>query len=183
MFFVSLILFVLGPLAVLGMRPCLSCRQQGLDGRIGAIEGEIASLAGQVAHDSNEVQTVTAEIRAVGRLSPTVSAEIASPGIWAADMERLQRAGAALEELLAYRRSIDARLAQYRSLMRDRKSELAGLQTAREQNAGFQRLITDNLHIIYIVFLVGAFLTVASSLLWHTMVQRRVDRILQLWST
>ena len=182
-FFVSLILLVLLPLAILKSDIWLEYRQRHLDGNTAAVEEELAMLCRAVAGDSNEVAALDAQVTDIAR-SEQIFTEDSDPGsLWRPDSRWSEMGKAHILELWDRRESLTNRLGQSRALLWEKTADLARLRARKDENSYLRERIQVHRIFLYGVLLAGVFGVVLSTLLWGGLVQVRVNAVLARWAS
>ena len=182
-FFVSLILLVLLPLAILKSDIWLAYRQKHLDGDAAALEEELTMLGRAVAVDSNEVAALDAQVIEIAR-SEQIFTEDSDPGsLWRPDSRWSEMGKAHILALWDRQEALRDRLGQSHALAREKTADLVRLCARKDENTYLRECIKAHRFFLYCVLLVGVFGVALSTLLWGGVVQVRVNAVLMRWAS
>ncbi|UCG59718.1 MAG: hypothetical protein JSU70_09405 [Phycisphaerales bacterium] len=178
MFYLCLIVFVIGPVAVFVFRGCLKCEEQQLDGNVAALEAELQSLSEDMVADSNQIETLDALEARVAQSEQVFTEGSDETSLWATQARWSDMGQARVEELWARRRVLEDRRATNRNLIRERTVSLAQLHSKKKQNEYLLQLIDKNSVVLQIGLLFGIAMTVIFAILWCFRIQAKVNGIL-----
>lgn len=182
-FFVSLILLVLFPLAILKSDLWLQYRQRYLDGDAAALEEELTMLGRAVAVDSNEVTALDAQVIEIARSEQIFTEGDEPRSLWRPDSRWSEMGKAHILALWDRQEALRDRLGQSRALTREKTADLVRLCARRDENTYLRECIKAHRFFLYCILSVGVFGVVLSTLLWGGLVQVRVNAVLMRWAS
>lgn len=182
MFFISLVLLVLIPGAILSSGFWLESREILLDGRLAALEAEIESLDRLIATDIDRLASLEAEVLDIARTEQVFSSGSEQGNLWGPDTRWSQMGRARVEEIWRRHEAVQKGMADSQTAARHKRADLVLAQAGKRQIAHRQAFVSNHRIALYGVILVGAFATVLFALLWSTLVQSRVNAILASWA-
>lgn len=182
-FFVSLILLVLLPLAILKSDIWLEYRQKHLDGNTAALEEELTMLGRAVAVDSNEVAALDAQVIEIARSEQIFTEGNEPRSLWRPDSRWSEMGKAHILALWDRQAALRDRLGQSHALIREKTADLVRLCARRDENTYLRECIKAHRFLLYCVLLVGVFGVALSTLLWGGLVQVRVNAVLMRWAS
>ncbi len=182
-FFVSLILLVLLPLAILKSDIWLECRERRLDGNAAALEEELTLLCREVAADSNEVAALDKEVLEIARSEQIFTEDSDPRSLWRPDSRWSEMGKAHILELWDRREMLGNRLGQSRTLLREKTADLAGVHARKDENSYLRASLRTHRLLLRGALVLGVFGVASSALLWGALVQTRVNAVLTRWAS
>ncbi len=182
MFFLSLILLVLLPLSVLSSDVWLELREKQLEADTSTLEAELESLSQQFAADSNEVDALDTEVSEIAHSEQVFIEGPDQRSLWRPDARWSEMGKARVQEIWRQRGILGDKLAQSRTLARQKKAELIQMLGRKDQITYLRQLIKEHTFMLYGVLLFGAFAVMFFALLWVVLVQSKVNAILRRWA-
>lgn len=182
MFFISLVLLVLIPSAILNSASWLESREVLLDGRLGALEAAMASLEQQIAGDKDHLAGLDAEVLDIARAEQVFSSGSEQGNLWGPDTRWSEMGRARVEEIWRRHGAVQKGLVEAQESVRQKRAELVLLQADKRQMEHLREAVSNHRVALYGVILVGAFATVLFALLWGALIQTRVNAILAFWA-
>ncbi|MDI6451671.1 hypothetical protein [Anaerobaca lacustris] len=182
MFFISLVLLILMPSAILNSSFWLESREILLDGRLAGLEAEIESLEQQIAGDKDHLAGLDAEVLDIARAEQVFSSGSEQGNLWGPDTRWSEMGRARVEEIWRRHGAAQKGLAEAQESVRQKRAELVLVQAGKSHMAHLRAVVSNHRVALYGVILVGAFATVLFALLWGALIQTRVNAILSSWA-
>ena len=182
-FFVSLILLILLPLAILKSDIWLQYRQKQLDGRMVILEEELASLSRAIATDGNDVAALDAEVIQIARSEQIFTEDSDPRSLWRPDSRWSEMGKAHILELWDRQKMLRNRVGQSQNLMREKTADLARLSAQKDENKYLRESLKGHRLWLYGALLLGVFGVSFSALLWGSFIQIRVNAVLTRWAS
>lgn len=182
MFFISLILLVFAPGALITSVIWLESREIVLDGRVTALEAEIESLEQMITGQRGRLESLEAEVLEIARAEQVFSGESQQGSLWGPDTRWSEMGRARVEEIWRRHEALEERLAESQASVREKRADLVMAQAGKRHIAHFSTFVSDRRVALYGLMLLGAFTTVLFGLLWGSLVQAKVNAILTYWT-
>ena len=182
-FFVSLILLILLPLAIVKSDIWLQYRQKQLDGRMVILEEELASLSRAIAADGNDVAALDAEVIQIARSEQIFTEDSDPRSLWRPDSRWSEMGKAHILELWDRQKMLTSRVGQSQNLMREKTADLARVLAQKDENKYLRECLRGHRLWLYGALLLGVFGVSFSALLWGSFIQIRVNAVLTRWAS
>ncbi|MFC1653083.1 hypothetical protein ACFL3F_05120 [Planctomycetota bacterium] len=179
MFALSLGVFVFVLVVLWGVSLCLDCKLKGIEGNLQALNTELTTISTAIAVDMNEVRALEAEEIALAKSEQMFTEGDDQATIWRADARWSEMGKSRVREIWNRRQMLQVRLTDLRTIHREKTSELMQLQAKEQQKTYLRDAIKNRRYQLYGILLLGGFGILLFAILWHALVQKRVNRILQ----